>query len=162
MSTTRERLWRIAGGVGRGICASSAHFLEGPASRAGLRCRSARGSCLVAAAGRVGIAVGLILVGGGLAAAADDKPAAREEKPPANAERLQWWRDARFGMFIHWGPVSLKGTEIGWSRGREVPIPVYDNLYKEFNPVRFDAKEYVALAKEAGTSTPCSAGSTRT
>ncbi|MCB0105187.1 MAG: alpha-L-fucosidase, partial [Caldilineaceae bacterium] len=30
--------------------------------------------------------------------------------------RLQWWREARFGLFIHWGPVSLVGTEIGWSR----------------------------------------------
>ncbi|MHC4126679.1 MAG: 3-keto-disaccharide hydrolase, partial [Planctomycetota bacterium] len=30
--------------------------------------------------------------------------------------RLDWWRQARFGMFIHWGPVSLRGTEIGWSR----------------------------------------------
>jgi alpha-L-fucosidase len=88
--------------------------------------------------------------------------ASPSETPTQKAERMKWWTEARFGMFIHWGLVSLKGTEIGWSRGREVPIPVYDNLYKEFNPVRFDAKEYVALAKEAGTSTPCSAGSTRT
>ncbi len=66
------------------------------------------------------------------------------------AERMKWWVDARFGMFIHWGPVSLRGTEIGWSRGRQVPIDVYDNLYKEFNPVKFDAKEYVSLAREAG------------
>jgi alpha-L-fucosidase len=63
---------------------------------------------------------------------------------------MQWWVDARFGMFIHWGPVSLKGTEIGWSRGREVPVAVYDNLYKEFNPVKFDAKQYVSIAKDAG------------
>jgi alpha-L-fucosidase len=33
--------------------------------------------------------------------------------PPNDASRLAWWREARFGMFIHWGPVSLKGTEIG-------------------------------------------------
>ena len=32
---------------------------------------------------------------------------------------MQWWEAARFGLFIHWGPVSLKGTEIGWSRGGE-------------------------------------------
>jgi alpha-L-fucosidase len=72
------------------------------------------------------------------------------ETPAQKAERMRWWTEARFGMFIHWGPVSLKGTEIGWSRGREVPIPVYDNLYKEFNPARFDAREYVALAKASG------------
>jgi len=45
-------------------------------------------------------------------------------------EHLEWWKDARFGMFIHWGPVSIKGTEIGWSRGKEIPIEEYDALYK--------------------------------
>ena len=65
-------------------------------------------------------------------------------------ERLEWWKDARFGMFIHWGPVSLKGTEIGWSRGREWSIEEYDNLYKQFNPVKFDALEWVLIAKAAG------------
>jgi alpha-L-fucosidase len=65
-------------------------------------------------------------------------------------ERMKWWREARFGMFIHWGPVSLKGTEIGWSRGREVPIREYDNLYKSFNPEKFDAQEWVQIAKDAG------------
>ena len=89
----------------------------------------------------------------GWAAHAAAQPAAAvapAESPAQKAERMKWWLDARFGMFIHWGPVSLKGTEIGWSRGREVPIAVYDNLYKEFNPEKFDAREYVALAKEAG------------
>ena len=64
--------------------------------------------------------------------------------------RLAWWRDARFGLFIHWGPVSLKGTEIGWSRGKEVPAEEYDKLYKQFNPTRFDADEWVRTAKAAG------------
>ncbi len=77
------------------------------------------------------------------------------------ATRLDWWRAARFGLFIHWGPVSLVGTEIGWSRGGErrgfyrggsgeVPVEVYDNLYKEFNPVLFDAAQWVQIAKDAG------------
>ena len=74
-------------------------------------------------------------------------------------DRLAWWREARFGLFIHWGPVSLKGTEIGWSRGGErrgtggkgpIPVDVYDNLYKEFNPVEFDADEWVQIATNAG------------
>jgi alpha-L-fucosidase len=56
----------------------------------------------------------------------------------------------RFGMFIHWGPVSLRGTEIGWSRSHEVPAAEYDNLYKEFNPVLFDADAWVKAAKNAG------------
>ncbi len=78
----------------------------------------------------------------------DDKPPA--ETPQQRDARLQWWRDARFGMFIHWGPVSIKGTEIGWSRGARIPIAEYDNLYKQFNPTKFNADEWVRIAKDAG------------
>ncbi|UCF37969.1 MAG: alpha-L-fucosidase [Acidobacteriota bacterium] len=53
-------------------------------------------------------------------------------------------------MFIHWGPVSLAGTEIGWSRGREVPETAYDQLYKRFNPTEFNAEEWVKIARDAG------------
>jgi alpha-L-fucosidase len=56
----------------------------------------------------------------------------------------------RFGMFIHWGPVSLTGHEIGWSRGQETPIEEYDNLYKRFNPTQFNADDWVSAAKAAG------------
>lgn len=56
----------------------------------------------------------------------------------------------RYGLFIHWGPVTLAGTELGWSRGREVPAADYDQLYTRFNPVRFDADAWVAMAKGAG------------
>jgi len=74
----------------------------------------------------------------------------RCQAPSTKEERLEWWKDARFGMFIHWGPVSIKGTEIGWSRGREWSIEEYDNLYKQFNPVQFNAHEWVQTAKAAG------------
>jgi alpha-L-fucosidase len=67
-----------------------------------------------------------------------------------NRESLEKWQDMRFGLFIHWGPVTLRGTEIGWSRGTQVPVADYDNLYKEFNPVLFNAREWVAAAKAAG------------
>ena len=70
--------------------------------------------------------------------------------PESHSAKLEWWKDARFGMFIHWGPVSLKGTEIGWSRGREIPVAEYDSLYLHFNPVNFNAEEWVLIAKEAG------------
>ena len=82
-----------------------------------------------------------------------------QETPEQYQQRMAWWQQARFGMFIHWGPVSLKGTEIGWSRGGErrgtggtgeIPVEVYDNLYKQFNPVQFNAQEWVAIAKDAG------------
>ena len=66
-----------------------------------------------------------------------------------NKEALQSFQNNRFGMFIHWGPVALRGTEIGWSRGVEVPKEEYDNLYKEFNPVLFDAAKWVKTAKDA-------------
>jgi alpha-L-fucosidase len=67
-----------------------------------------------------------------------------------NPESLERWRTMRFGMFIHWGPVSLKGTEIGWSRGREVPQEEYDQLFQRFNPTNFDADAWTQLARDAG------------
>lgn len=67
-----------------------------------------------------------------------------------NEKALHHWQKLKFGMFIHWGPVTLRGTEIGWSRGTEVQIKDYDNLYKEFNPVLFNAKEWVSAIKNAG------------
>jgi alpha-L-fucosidase len=69
---------------------------------------------------------------------------------PPDHELIRRWQDMRFGMFIHWGPVSLKGTEIGWSRGRQVPKDQYDRLYLEFNPTKFDADQWVQTAKDAG------------
>jgi len=79
----------------------------------------------------------------------------------ADEEDVQQWREMKFGLFIHWGPVSLKGTEIGWSRGGErrgrkdkstgsIPVEVYDNLYKQFNPVKFNADEWIQIAEDAG------------
>ncbi|RPI98157.1 MAG: hypothetical protein EHM31_12230 [Candidatus Aminicenantes bacterium] len=77
----------------------------------------------------------------------------------AKPDRLAWWREARFGLFIHWGPVSLMGTEISWSRANSnplcpnkgpIPVDVYDNLYKTFDPVLFDADRWAGVAKDAG------------
>ena len=91
--------------------------------------------------------------------------AGNRETPAQRDERLRWWREGRFGMFVTWGPVSIEGTEISWSRagekrgttgtgvipgGKEIPAEIYDNLYKQFNPKRFDAREWVAIARDAG------------
>jgi alpha-L-fucosidase len=94
----------------------------------------------------------VLLIGGltGFNSCSDQKSSDYPPFPADHAKKLEWWKDARFGMFIHWGPVSLKGTEIGWSRGQEIPIEEYDSLYLQFNPVNFDASEWVKLAKDAG------------
>ena len=89
-----------------------------------------------------------VLLGCGLLASA-----AETNQPPwmqPDPAALKKWQDLRFGMFIHWGPVSLTAQEIGWSRGRQTPIEKYDSLYKEFNPVKFNATEWVGIAKAAG------------
>ena len=86
---------------------------------------------------------------------------AQEDKDylKAGEQDVERWRQMKFGLFVHWGPVSLKGTEIGWSRGGQrrgrsgrgaIPAEEYDNLYKRFNPVRFSADEWIQLAKDAG------------
>lgn len=81
------------------------------------------------------------------------------ETPEAYQARMQWWREARFGMFIHWGPVSLTGENISWSRGGvrrdgqgtgTIPPEIYDNLYRQFNPTNFNARKWVGIAKSAG------------
>ena len=65
------------------------------------------------------------------------------------SERLKWWQDSKMGLFIHWGPVSLTGNEISWSR-KDYGAARYDSLYKRFNPKKFNAKEWVDLAKSSG------------
>jgi alpha-L-fucosidase len=75
-------------------------------------------------------------------------------------DALKWWREARFGMFIHWGlyavPAGIwKGKEIPgigeWIMNRaKIPIREYEKLAGQFNPRKFDAKKVVQLAKEAG------------
>jgi len=82
-----------------------------------------------------------------------------QEQLQADA-RLQWFRDARFGMFIHWGvysnpagiwkgkPTTFFGEWI-MSRAR-IPVKEYELLAKDFNPVKFNADEWVQIAKDAG------------
>ncbi|WP_232335586.1 alpha-L-fucosidase [Mucilaginibacter arboris] len=74
--------------------------------------------------------------------------------------RIAWWRDARFGMFIHWGIYSLPGGEwkgkkvSGYAehlmRKEKIPRTEYLELAHHFNPVKFNADEWVKTAKNAG------------
>lgn len=84
------------------------------------------------------------------------------ETPAHYAQRMKWFRDAKFGWFICWGPCCLAGGEIGWSRngprpgipggqpGSGVPMDVYDNLYKQFAPTQFDPREWASIIKASG------------
>jgi alpha-L-fucosidase len=73
-------------------------------------------------------------------------------------ERMEWWRDARFGMFIHWGlyaiPAGEWNGETGyaeWIRHKaRIPMETYDQFVGQFNPVYFNADEWVRMAKNAG------------
>lgn len=68
---------------------------------------------------------------------------------PENLQNREWFRDAHFGMFIHWGVSSVLGEEIGWAlSGKDVNE--YRKNMGKFNPVKFDAAAVVKLAKDAG------------
>ena len=65
-------------------------------------------------------------------------------------KEVKWFTDARFGMFIHWTPLGAIDQEIGWTWGNQVPKEKYMQMCKEWNPARFDANEWVRIAKNAG------------
>ncbi len=73
-------------------------------------------------------------------------------------QRMQWWRDARFGMFIHWGLYAIPAGEWNGSQKHaewirttaEIPLETYDQFLQQFNPVKFDADAWARMAKDAG------------
>ncbi|NLO81660.1 MAG: alpha-L-fucosidase [Clostridiales bacterium] len=65
-------------------------------------------------------------------------------------DRMKWWREAKFGMFIHWGIYSLLGKGEWVMYNERIPVKEYEKLAARFNPVKFNADEWVQLAKEAG------------
>ena len=73
-------------------------------------------------------------------------------------KRMQWWRDARFGMFIHWGLYSVPAGEwkgatnhAEWIRTTaKIPLEEYNKFVPQFNPVNFNAEAWVQMAKDAG------------
>src|SRR5262245_51839858 len=85
--------------------------------------------------------------------------------PPAESkaerdQRMKWWREARFGMFIHWGLYAVpageykgqRSTRIGeWiMEWANIPRADYEKFAPQFDPVQFDAAQWVGLAKAAG------------
>ncbi|MGD1009206.1 MAG: alpha-L-fucosidase [Candidatus Aminicenantales bacterium] len=75
--------------------------------------------------------------------------AASPSAPPAS-DKTHWFRDAKFGLFIHWGVYSMIGRE-EWARQiLQIPLAEYQYYADNFNPVDFNPAEWAALAKEAG------------
>ncbi len=69
---------------------------------------------------------------------------------PERVAARTWFQDAKFGMFIHWGVYSLLGQGEWVMQNRSIPVGPYEWLASTFNPVKFNAREWVALARSAG------------
>jgi alpha-L-fucosidase len=69
---------------------------------------------------------------------------------PENLKARQWFQDARFGLFIHWGVYSVRGDGEWVMNNHKMTVKQYDQLPPRFNPTQFNAAEWVALAKAAG------------
>jgi alpha-L-fucosidase len=91
-------------------------------------------------------------------ASADDAPKPPAETPQQHDARMKWWRDARFGMFIHWGIYSVPAGEYKgktnyaeWIlESTQMPVSEYAKYAQQFNPVKFDANQWAKIAKDAG------------
>lgn len=96
------------------------------------------------------ITIVLLVVGGCVSCATAQETFDPYHETPAEYDaRSQWFRDAKFGVFVHWNPSATIGQEISWCRdkyGREK----YDLLYKDFKGEKFNADEWVKLFHDAG------------
>ncbi len=101
-----------------------------------------------------GLTVGALLVGVSLTKGTE-AAALPQGAQQTEAERTAWYRAAKFGMFIHWGPYSVASVEASWpimapEAHWNITEPEYVSLYKRFNPTQYDPVAWVELAKQAG------------
>ena len=70
---------------------------------------------------------------------------------PSDDARLDWWRDARLGLFIHWGAYAVAGDGEWVMHNKRITVSEYERDFPPaFNPVKFDAEAWVRLAQGAG------------
>ena len=113
-----------------------------------------------AAVGKRWFVLGLLLLGIASTVRAESAPGIPPETPEQRDARMKWWREARFGMFIHWGLYAIpggrwKGQPVGgageWIMNTaNIPVEEYEQLAKQFNPVKYDPAQWVKIAKDAG------------
>lgn len=89
-----------------------------------------------------------------------DQPTSATSQTPSSDIRMNWWREARFGLFIHWGVYAVpagvyhdhqiaKASEWIMNRGK-IPVTEYQQYAKQFNPTKYDPEAWVKMAKDAG------------
>jgi len=72
------------------------------------------------------------------------------ETPEQKSQRMAWWTDARFGMFIHWGLYALPARHEWVKNAERLTNEQYQKYFEEFNPDLYNPKEWARMAKEAG------------
>jgi len=80
----------------------------------------------------------------------DKKPAESAAAQADRARRMQWWHQAQFGMFIHWGLYSVLGRHEWVMENEGIPVSEYEPLAKQFNPKPNAARAWAKLARQAG------------
>jgi alpha-L-fucosidase len=88
-------------------------------------------------------------------AGATVSPSSAQSPIPRFGDGRDWFFEARFGMFIHWGIYSLKGWNEQYQYGKDVPRREYEKLAEQFNPVHFDPDAWLDLADRAGMKYIC-------
>src|SRR5688500_6210543 len=76
--------------------------------------------------------------------------AQKYQPTPENLKNREWFQDAKFGLFIHWGVYSVLGDGEWVMNQQQIPIRAYEKIPSFFNPTDFDAKAWVQMAKNAG------------